>query len=68
MLLILDLPLYWKVASELSLSLEHNQYGRLSCLENLARRLEIADVNEVGRLSPTALGRYLVHPKNILSS
>eukprot|EP00903_Cladosiphon_okamuranus_P019202 g17658.t2 len=48
-----------EVASELSLALHDTQYGLKACVENLSRRLDIADYSGAGRLSPSALGRCL---------
>lgn len=47
-----------QVASELSLALQSTQYGLKACVENLARRLDIADHLGTGRLSPSTLGRW----------
>eukprot|EP00752_Nemacystus_decipiens_P018631 g16705.t1 len=48
-----------EVASELSLALQNTQYGLKACVENLSRRLDIADHSGTGRLSPPTLGRCL---------
>ncbi|CAM9306993.1 unnamed protein product [Ectocarpus fasciculatus] len=48
-----------KVASELSLALQNIQYGLKACVENLSRRLNIADHKSTGRLPPSAFARCL---------
>lgn len=47
-----------QVASELSLALQSTQYGLKACVENLSRRIDIADHSGNGRLSPSTLGRW----------
>ncbi|CAB1102374.1 unnamed protein product [Ectocarpus sp. CCAP 1310/34] len=47
-----------KVASELSLALQNTQYGLKACVENLSRRLNIADHKSTGRLPPSTFTRY----------
>lgn len=51
-----------QVAEELSGALQRTQYGLKACVENLCRRLDIADHQSVRRLPPSTLGRCVIRP------
>jgi Ca2+-binding EF-hand superfamily protein len=47
------------IASDLSFQLNRSPYGRAATVQNLERRIKIADPDETGRLGPLSLGRCL---------